>query len=205
MSEDLAGVSGEFGDGGREADAAYLEGQLLIAMPSMLDPNFERSVIYMCAHSEQGAVGITINRPAVNITFPELVSELKIPTSRPPEDQLILIGGPVEMERGFVLHSTDYFSEDATLRTSDTIGLTATIDILKAMAQGGGPKESLLAIGYAGWAPGQLESEIRANAWLHCDADPKLIFSSEVDRKWEMAIAKLGINPSHLSSESGRA
>ncbi len=186
-------------------DGDSLEGQLLIAMPSMLDPNFEKSVIYVCAHSEQGAVGITINRPASNITFPELVSELEIPTPAPPSDKLILIGGPVETERGFVLHSTDYFVEDATLRTSESIGLTATLDILKLMAHGGGPKSSLLAIGYAGWAPGQLELEIKSNAWLHCDADANLVFSDDVDKKWDLAIAQLGFDPGHLSAESGRA
>jgi putative transcriptional regulator len=183
----------------------YLEGQLLIAMPSMFDPNFERTVIYICAHSDQGAVGLTINRPIETLSFPELLSQLEIPAVDPPGNQMILIGGPVETERGFVLHSVDYFTEDATLRTSEEIGLTATLDILRAIAQGKGPRQKLLAIGYAGWAPGQLEAEIQANGWLHCDADEAIVFDDQYETKWDRAIAKLGVEPSQLSSDFGHA
>ncbi len=195
----LSAVSAEKDGGG------YLEGQLLIAMPSMFDPNFERTVIYICAHSDQGAVGLTINRPIHSLSFPELLDQLDIPTINPPRDQMILIGGPVETERGFVLHSVDYFTEDATLRTSEKIGLTATLDILRAIAQGKGPKRKLLAIGYAGWGPGQLEAEIQANGWLHCEADEAIVFDDQYQTKWDRAIAKLGVDPSHLSSDFGHA
>lgn len=183
----------------------FLDGQLLISMPAMLDPNFERTVIYMCAHSEQGAIGLVINRRATDISFLELLSQLRIDVDSPPQEQPIFIGGPVETERGFVLHSTDYFSEDTTLKTSDEIGLTATLDILRTMAQGKGPDRTLLAIGYAGWAPGQLELEIQSNGWLNCDADNDIIFDTQTEDKWERAIAKLGIDISLLSSDFGHA
>lgn len=183
----------------------FLEGQLLIAMPSMFDPNFEQTVIYICAHSAQGAVGLVVNQPTRSISFSDLLDQLEIPSLNISKEKEILIGGPVETERGFVLHTTDYFREDTTLKTSKTIGLTATLDILSAIADGKGPKESLLAIGYSGWGPGQLEEEIHANGWLHCGADENLIFDSEFETKWERAIRLLGIDVSQLSTESGHA
>ncbi len=190
----------------------YLDGQMLIAMPTMRDERFARSVIYVCAHSTEGAMGIVVNQPAGNISFPDLLVQLDII----PADQVIrlpetagtvkvLKGGPVETGRGFVLHSSDFFIEDSTLPIDDGVCLTATLDILKAIAQGAGPESAVLALGYAGWAAGQLESEIQDNGWLHCSADPDLIFGDDVDNKYERALRKIGIDPGMLSSEAGHA
>ena len=190
----------------------YLDGQLLIAMPAMGDPRFARSVIYMCAHSPEGAMGIIINQRAPNISFTELLSQLNIV---PPEDRIRLpsplhamavhLGGPVETGRGFVLHSADYFKAESTLPIDESVCLTATIDILRDIAKGTGPDKALLALGYAGWAPGQLESEIHANGWLNCPADPDLIFDAEVDRKYSRALNRIGIDPLRLVSDAGHA
>jgi putative transcriptional regulator len=190
----------------------YLDGQLLIAMPIMSDPRFARSVIYMCAHSEDGAMGLVINQRASHISFPDLLTKLNI-VSSPPEGSIsdnvrgmsIHVGGPVETGRGFVLHSSDYFVNDSTLPIEDGVCLTATIDILKAIAAGNGPNRAILALGYAGWSPGQLESEIQANGWLNCPADPDLIFGTDLDLKYTRALAKIGIDPSHLVSDAGHA
>jgi putative transcriptional regulator len=190
----------------------YLDGHLLIAMPVMGDPRFERSVIYLCAHSAEGAMGIIVNRPAGSIDFPALLVQLniikkadqiKLPENA--ETLKVLKGGPVETGRGFVLHSSDFFIQDATLRIDDEICLTATVDILKAIAKGTGPKHAILALGYAGWAAGQLESEIQDNGWLHCDADPDLIFGGDVEEKYDRALRKIGIDPGMLSNEAGHA
>jgi putative transcriptional regulator len=190
----------------------YLDGQLLIAMPVMGDPRFERSVIYLCAHSAEGAMGIIVNRPAGSIDFPGLLVQLdiikksdqiKLPINA--ETLKVLKGGPVETGRGFVLHSSDFFIQDATLRIDDEICLTATVDILKAIAKGSGPKHAILALGYAGWAAGQLESEIQDNGWLHCDADTDLIFGSDVEEKYARALRKIGVDPGMLSNEAGHA
>jgi putative transcriptional regulator len=199
--------------GGDESEGSrYLDGQLLIAMPVMGDPRFERSVIYLCAHSAEGAMGIIVNRPAGSIDFPGLLVQLdiikkadqiKLPENA--ETLRVLKGGPVETGRGFVLHSSDFFIQDATLRIDDDICLTATIDILKAIASGAGPKHAILALGYAGWAAGQLESEIQDNGWLHCDADPDLIFGGDVEEKYGRALRKIGIDPGMLSNDAGHA
>ena len=190
----------------------YLDGQLLIAMPAMGDPRFSRSVIYLCAHSSEGAMGIIINQRAPNISFTELLEQLNIV---PPEDRIALpmglsamavhLGGPVETGRGFVLHSADYFKADSTLPIDESVCLTATIDILRDIAKGSGPDKALLALGYAGWAPGQLENEIQANGWLNCPAKPELIFDPEVDRKYDRALGSLGIDPIRLVNDSGHA
>jgi putative transcriptional regulator len=202
-----AGVGGD-----DAASRGYLDGQLLIAMPVMDDPRFERSVIYLCAHSSEGAMGIIVNRPAGSIDFPGLLVQLdiikksdqiKLPENA--ESMKVLKGGPVETGRGFVLHSSDFFIEDATLRIDDGICLTATVDILKAIAKGAGPKHAILALGYAGWAAGQLETEIQHNGWLHCDADQDLIFGGDVEEKYLRALAKIGINPGMLSTDAGHA
>lgn len=204
------GTSGaaQSGHGGQ----GYLDGQLLIAMPVMEDERFARSVIYICAHSSEGAMGIIVNRPAGSIDFPELLVQLDIVKT---EDQIklpdqaesmkVLRGGPVETGRGFVLHSSDFFIKDATLPIDDGICLTATVDILKAIASGAGPKHAILALGYAGWAPGQLENEIQENGWLHCDADQDLIFGDDIDEKYDRALGKLGISAGMLSNEAGHA
>ena len=182
----------------------YLEGQLLLAMPNMGDPRFERSVIYMCAHTADGAMGLVINRLAGNITFPQLLEQLGIEVDAPNETIPIHAGGPVEPTRGFVLHSADYI-QDATLVVSETVALTATADILKAIAQNSGPQYSLLALGYAGWGAGQLDMEIQANGWLHTEADDELIFCTDPNLKWPLAMAKLGVDVSMLSTEAGHA
>jgi putative transcriptional regulator len=198
---------------GRKGDkGGYLDGQFLIAMPSMSDRRFARSVIYMCAHSAQGAMGLIVNQRASNISFPQLLGQLSIAGGgtegkRPPDfiDVDVHVGGPVETTRGFVLHSSDYFAPDSTLSIDDEVSLTATIDILKAIASGAGPNRAMLALGYAGWRPGQLENELQANGWLNCPADIDLLFDRNLDQKYERALSKLGINPSHLVSEAGHA
>jgi putative transcriptional regulator len=195
----------------RSGKEGYLDGQLLIAMPIMSDPRFARSVIYICAHSEDGAMGLVINQRASHISFPDLLSKLNIVPSSAEgisdcvRKMSIYVGGPVETGRGFVLHSSDYFVNDSTLPIEDGVCLTATIDILKAIAAGNGPHRSILALGYAGWSPGQLESEIQANGWLNCPADPDLIFAPDIESKYTRALAKIGIDPSHLVSDAGHA
>lgn len=197
--------------GSTRTSGGFLEGQLLIAMPSIGDSRFERSVIFMCAHSDEGAMGLIINRASDEITFRQLLEQLnviedeEVAAGDPVERMPVHIGGPVETARGFVLHSADYFMENSTLDIGGGICLTATLDILRALADGRGPRDSLLALGYAGWAPGQLESEIQANGWLHCDADGHIVFNAEIERKYDHAMGKLGIDPWHLASEAGHA
>jgi putative transcriptional regulator len=190
----------------------YLDGQMLIAMPTMRDERFSRSVIYVCAHSSEGAMGIVVNQPAANINFPDLLVQLEvIPAAdliqlpRRAGGVKVLKGGPVETGRGFVLHSADFFIENSTLPIDEGICLTATLDILKAIARGDGPASALLALGYAGWAPGQLETEIQENGWLHCSADPELICGTDIEGKYEKALKKIGIDLGMLSSEAGHA
>jgi putative transcriptional regulator len=191
----------------------FLDGQLLVAMPLMSDTRFARSVIYMCAHSEEGAMGLIINQTAPNFSFPDLLKRLDIvPGGRHGVDHAdflsampIHVGGPVETGRGFVLHSSDYFVSESTLSIDQDICLTATLDILKAIADGRGPSRAILALGYAGWSPGQLEDEIQANGWLHCPPDPDIIFSSNHSEKYHRALAKIGIDPSHLVADAGHA
>lgn len=182
----------------------YLEGQLLVAMPAMMDSRFAHSVIYLFAHSSAGAMGLVVNKALEGITFPDLIQQLGIESG--PVDRQIRVhfGGPVETGRGFVLHSADY-RQEATLRIGDDVALTTTVDVLKAIASGHGPRRRLLALGYAGWAPGQLDAEIQANGWLNVPADEELIFGADLDRKWTEAMGKLGIDPSHLASQSGHA
>ncbi len=195
----------------RATREGYLDGQLLIAMPVMSDPRFARSVIYLCAHSEDGAMVLVINQRASHISFPDLLERLGIVPSeadRRPSDASAIsihVGGPVETSRGFVLHSSDYFANDSTLAIENGVCLTATIDILKAIAVGQGPNRAILALGYAGWSPGQLESEIQANGWLNCPPYMDLIFDPDVDGKYIRALAKIGIDPSHLVSDAGHA
>lgn len=189
---------------GQSGETGYLTGQLLVAMPQMQDPRFARTVVYMCAHTANGAMGLVLNRLVDNVTFPDLLEQLNI-TGRQVEREIhVHFGGPVETGRGFVLHSADYV-QDATLVIDENVGLTATVDILKAIAQGDGPKSSLLALGYAGWGPGQLDSEIQANGWLSVGADDGLLFDAEIANKWERAMAKIGIDFSKLSGDAGHA
>ncbi len=189
---------------------SYLSGQLLVAMPRMSDRRFARSVIYMCAHSEEGAMGLIINQRAQHINFPDLLRRLGIDQDR--EDlagELISMpvhtGGPVETGRGFVLHTSDYFTSDSTLKIESEICLTATVEILKAIASGSGPDRALLALGYAGWGAGQLESEIQANGWLNCPSDVDLVFDPDLEGKYTRALAKIGVDPCHLVGDAGHA
>ncbi|MET0314218.1 MAG: YqgE/AlgH family protein [Hansschlegelia sp.] len=192
--------------------SGYLDGQVLVAMPTLEDDRFARTVIYVCAHSSEGAMGIVVNKPAPHISFPDLLVQLEVISAgeeiRLPDKAgaiQILRGGPVESGRGFVLHSADFMIEDSTLPIDDGICLTATLDILKAIARGDGPERALLALGYAGWAPGQLETEIQANGWLNCPADRSLVFGEDMESKYERALAKIGIELGKLSGEAGHA
>jgi putative transcriptional regulator len=196
----------------KASQRGYLDGQMLIAMPTMRDERFARTLIYVCAHSSEGAMGIVVNQVAGNINFPDLLVQLEV---IPAADLIqlptragtvkVLKGGPVETGRGFVLHSSDFFIENSTLPIDEGICLTATLDILKAIARGEGPLSAVLALGYAGWAPGQLETEIQENGWLHCSADTELIFGTDIDAKYEKALHKIGIHLGMLSSEAGHA
>jgi putative transcriptional regulator len=190
----------------------YLDGQMLIAMPTMGDERFARSLIYVCAHSSEGAMGIIVNQPASHISFPDLLVQLDVVGAAdlielPPSagEVKVLKGGPVETSRGFVLHSSDFFIENSTLPIDEGICLTATLDILKAIARGDGPQSAVLALGYAGWAPGQLENEINQNGWLHCAADLELIFGRDTEDKYIKALRKIGIDLGMLSTEAGHA
>jgi len=187
-----------------EKATPYLTGQLLVAMPQMRDPRFARSVIYMCAHSADGAMGLVVNRRVGSITFDDLLKQLNIGPNKRSDEIRVHFGGPVEQGRGFVLHSSDYL-QSGSLRVDDHVALTATLDILKEMAAGGGPRKSLLALGYAGWGPGQLDAEIQANGWLSVSSDEALVFDADLDHKWERAIGKIGIDFSMLSGEAGHA
>ncbi|MFL5265462.1 MAG: YqgE/AlgH family protein [Stellaceae bacterium] len=182
-----------------------LTGQLLVAMPQMLDQRFARSVIYLCAHSEEaGAMGLVINKPIGSLTMGELFAQLAISPGHIVKERPVHFGGPVEAGRGFVLHTADY-SEEATLVVAENIAVTATLDILRAIGKGQGPRQSLFALGYAGWAPGQLDAEIQANGWLLVAADDEIIFDPNHDHKWQRALGKLGIDLSMLSSDAGHA
>lgn len=194
------------------AGSGYLDGQLLVAMPGMADDRFARAVIYVCAHSAEGAMGIVLNRPAADLSFPDLLVQLDIVPEmeriRLPQQvgrMQVLMGGPVETSRGFVLHSPDFYIDQSTLPIDDGVCLTATIDILRAIARGDGPRNAVLALGYAGWDAGQLESEIQANGWLNCPADAELVFYSVADTRYELALRKIGIEPAMLSTEAGHA
>lgn len=192
----------------RPARPGYLSGQMLIAMPTMSDKRFRRSVIYMCSHSKEGAMGLVVNRQTAEVSFRDLMEQLGIgegDEDASPASLGIMIGGPVAKERGFVLHTSDYFCEDASLAIADGICLTATLDILKAIAAGKGPRRAALALGYAGWAAGQLEAEIVANVWLHCPADSALLFGQDHGKKYDHALAKLGIDLANLVTEAGHA
>lgn len=186
-------------------EAQFLDGRLLIAMPGMGDTRFERSVIFMCAHSAEGAMGLIINKPAPDLRFADLLKQLKIPAGTDRIETRVHFGGPVEHGRGFVLHSTDYATENSSMRVSPEFAMTATIDILQDIARGEGPNQALLALGYAGWGPGQLESEIQANGWLVAPADTELVFAMRDADKWGSALRSLSIDPRLLSAEGGRA
>ncbi len=197
--------------GAEETDS--LEGQFLIAMPSMADSRFEHSVIYLCSHSDQGAMGLVVNQVARHLSLEELLIQLDILNDDESAIRLpdsvrgmnVHKGGPVEVERGFVLHSDDFMLNQSTLTIDNGICLTATLEILRALAQGDGPQQAILALGYAGWAPGQLENEIQANGWLTAPADPEILFDTDFDAKWRRALSSMGIDPAMLYSDAGHA
>ncbi len=193
----MSSPSGKSGSG-------YLTGQLLIAMPQMNDPRFERTVIYICAHTADGAMGLVVNREIEALTFPDLLKQLSIDAKVVDDKIQVLFGGPVETGRGFVLHSSDYV-QNTTMLVDKRVGLTATMEVLKDIASGNGPKLNILALGYAGWGPGQLDAEIHANGWLSVPADDELVFDPDLDNKWERALAKIGVDFSMLSGEAGHA
>jgi putative transcriptional regulator len=182
-----------------------LTGQLLIAMPQMMDPRFARSVVYVCAHSEdEGAMGLVVNKLLASLTMDELFTHLKLEPGTLGRSRPVHFGGPVEPGRGFVLHSADY-CEEASLVVGDGFAVTATLDILRAIGKGEGPRHNLLALGYAGWAPGQLDAEMQANGWLSVTADNGLIFDNDFEAKWQRALGKLGIDLTMLSTDAGHA
>ena len=194
------------------AQKPFLDGQFLVAMPGMPDERFARSVIYVCAHSQDGAMGLVINQAAREISFPQLLVHLDViaagdAPSLPVEAGAIKVlrGGPVETERGFVLHSSDFSIGNATLPINGGICLTANIDILRAIAKGQGPKKALLALGYSNWAPGQLDMEMQHNGWLNCPADPAMIFEAALDTIYDRVLREIGIDPAMLSSDAGHA
>ncbi len=186
------------------ASDGYLTGQLLVAMPQMQDPRFARTVIYMCAHNEDGAMGLVVNKPMESVEFPELLEQLDLEPAVSSRDIRVHFGGPVESGRGFVLHSADYV-QDATMVVDGNIALTATTDILKDIASGNGPRACVLVLGYAGWGPGQLDGEIQKNGWLSVAADDRLVFGDDPDAVWGAALAKIGIDASQLSGDAGHA
>lgn len=188
-----------------EPTLGYLTGQLLVAMPAMEDPRFHRAVIYVCAHSAEGAMGLIVNKPMEDLKFTDILVQLKI-TARAEgcEDIHVHRGGPVEVQRGFVLHSADY-QKGGTVMVNDDVGLSATTEILKDIAEGQGPRQNLMALGYSGWGPDQLDDEIKRNAWLCVPADPAFLFSDSDELKWDQALARLGIAAHRLSSEAGHA
>ncbi|MEM1382049.1 MAG: YqgE/AlgH family protein [Pseudomonadota bacterium] len=178
--------------------SGFLGGQILIAMPTMRDKRFRRSLVFLCAHSAEGAMGLILNRQAEDICLGDLFSRLEIPVGEPIAANPVHYGGPVETGRGFVLHSGDFFSQDATLKVDASVSMTATLDILHAMSAGEGPRDAMVALGYSGWAPGQLEHELQHNGWLACPPDHELVFGQEHERKWDRALSKIGVDPSLL-------
>ncbi len=188
-----------------DPSATHLTGKLLIAMPDMADPRFAKSVIYICAHSDEGAMGLIVNKPQLQISFTDLLDQMQLPHGTATPDIRVHTGGPVETARGFVLHSTEYTSGQGTLEVGGGISMTATMDVLEDIAAGRGPAQAMLALGYAGWGPGQLEQEILQNGWLTCDPRDDIIFGRTNGDKWSSALKSLGIDPLLLSATAGHA
>lgn len=187
-----------------EGEGEWLTGKMLVAMPNMLDPRFEKSIIFICSHSPDGAMGLVINRLFGEVNFQGLLDQFDVRLTEGAQDKPVLCGGPVEPIRGFVLHSADY-NEEATTSITPDISLTATVDVLKSLAIGQGPAKSVVLLGYAGWMPGQLETEIQSNGWLIAPADNEIIFNENYEGKWESALNKIGVAPSMLSTDVGHA
>ena len=192
------------GSSERARTVSSLAGQLLVAMPQMQDQRFARAVIFMCAHNEEGAMGLVLNKLMGSLTLPELLDQLGIAAEGLSGRPRVHFGGPVESGRGFVLHSADYV-EEGSLVVGEGVALTATLDILRAIGRGSGPTKSLLALGYAGWGPGQLDAEIQANGWLSVPADEQIVFDPDLEHKWQRALGKLGVELTMLSTEAGHA
>ena len=187
-------------------DDGFLSGQMLIAMPGIGDPRFERALVLICAHDETHAMGLAVNRPVEGLTIPDLLRRLDVSSSLHVPEDLVLMGGPVERERGFVLHTDDYVCEPSSLLVADGLVLTATRDVLEALAsQSRHPRKAVMALGYAGWGAGQLERELRENVWLTCEADEAILFGDDHEHKWSRALAKIGVSAEHLSAQAGRA
>lgn len=191
--------------GDMKALESKLAGKLLIAMPDMSDPRFAKTVIYLCAHSDDGGMGLIVNKPQKEIKFAKLLEQMDIPAIPHMRDVQVHYGGPVDQQRGFVLHSHDYTAQTGTLRVDQTFCMTATIEVLEDIAKGNGPARSILALGYAGWGPGQLEYEIGQNGWLTCPASDQIIFGDDNQNKWTAALGLLGIDPLLLSGTAGHA
>jgi len=189
-----------------DTSPGYLTGQLLVAMPGMTDPRFERAVIYMCVHSlKEGAMGLIVNKPLPDVRFGDILSNLKIqPRSNSCSRIQVHRGGPVQTQLGFILHSGDYH-KPGTLAVDSEICLSTTTEILRAIAEGSGPDKNLMALGYAGWESRQLDDEIKRNAWLNVPADMELVFSTDYDAKWARTLAKIGIAAHQLSATAGHA
>lgn len=185
-------------------DAPYITGQLLLSMPGIGDPRFERAVIAICNHDENGALGLVVNHVYEGLTARGLMEHLNIDPGPTPDDAPVYAGGPVEPGRGFVLHSLDYGGQ-ATIQVGNAWALTATLDVLKDIAAGRGPSRWLVALGYAGWGEGQLDAELTRHGWFSLVADPSMIFDTPVEERWPRAFAELGVDVSHLSSTAGRA
>lgn len=181
-----------------------LAGQLLIAMPQMEDTRFRRTVVYLCAHDGEGAMGLVVNRLHGSLTLAALLGTLQIPAAGLAGASPVHVGGPVDAARGFVLHSDDYMEEESR-KVGDGLALTATLGILHAIGRGAGPRRRFLALGYSGWGPGQLDRELQQNGWLHVPADEALLFDGDLESKWQRALAKLGVDLSMLSSAAGHA
>ena len=184
--------------------SGYLTGQLLVAMPTMQDRRFEKSAIYICIHNADGAMGLIVNRALESLTFRDLLLQLELDVDEPAVDIPVQYGGPVETSRGFVLHTLEY-EQDGTIIIDQKVGLTATVEVLRDIAIGRGPSQVILALGYAGWGAGQLDSEIHQNAWLNVPADDGLMFDADIESRWERAIGKIGVNVSLLSGDHGHA
>jgi putative transcriptional regulator len=207
-----AQCGGKVADVNKTGPGPYLEGKCLVAMPSLHDDHFMRSVVYVCAHSEEGAMGIIVNHPAQGVNFVDLLHQLKViaDDDKPRVTETmgrhrVLAGGPVDASRGFVLHSPDYRAAEATMVIDDSVSMTATLDVLRAIAQGEGPEQAVLALGYAGWSPGQLEKEILANSWMICPADDFLLFDPGHEAKYERALGAIGVDLRFLADEAGHA
>ena len=186
-------------------DPTDLTGKMLIAMPGMKDDRFAGSVVFLCAHSDEGAMGIVVNRPAPGVRLADLFEQLSIDVTGDAGDTAVHAGGPVEDERGFVLHSGEYSSAISTLHVKNDIAMTATMDIMEDIACGRGPRQCMVALGYCGWGPGQLEREFALNGWLTCEGDADLIFETKNGAKWEAALRSIGVDPVNLSAHAGRA